>query len=493
MPADATTVVRGDPQAPLCNASRTWLHFYVYAKDAAGSGSSPAKPASPSKEEVPAQFHKQVFTDTLRMWEMTDQVVKDDESGLKAQRWDAKDRHKGHVSVCEPTVVYRGSRMVFTDIAIETKVTIYGVATLHLVLTPADGGAKTTYKGSIAGVQVAHGGREPDEQIAEFKQARWEETKLIDDTATVWVPGATDWIKAPVRVSLQSTVWAGQDGDWANNINQGLGKYSQIYQDALKFARKQVENVLSSGEYKPPRIFFTGHSLGGGLASAAAEQMHFEYSRFPKLYIRGLNYNSAGLNQRTLSPGAGLRAAPVSDYTVRDEILTTLQSRGNEMPMVVDFFRIAGKLLAPAVTNILFYQGKNPGSAGYTQFGKQGSNLPVLFPLEKQTLIASRVLAHPTDKLATKWPALAILDQALKGQTVLEVAQSLITILHDQYYEDAVAAGNSWIWDIYKYEASEAFKTLGPELADLGKIMAAATQYHLLPAVAETFAHVARA
>jgi Protein of unknown function (DUF2974) len=107
--------------------------------------------------------------------------------------------------------------------------------------------------------------------------------------------------------------------DWANNFTQGTGKQTPYYDRAMTMASRV--NQMSDGNFE-----LTGHSLGGGLASAASAVTGAQTTTF----------NSAGLHpstaQRFLSenPGLGVRAAfdtnkTVTPYQVKGEILTTLQ------------------------------------------------------------------------------------------------------------------------------------------------------------------------
>src|SRR5699024_2421952 len=79
--------------------------------------------------------------------------------------------------------------------------------------------------------------------------------------------------------------WApGERSDLDDNLGQGLGFESGQYQDAVALA-KVAEQVFGDGN-----VAFTGHSLGGGLASAAALATD----------ASGVTFNAAGLSDQTL-------------------------------------------------------------------------------------------------------------------------------------------------------------------------------------------------
>ncbi|WP_437594697.1 DUF4150 domain-containing protein [Sorangium sp. So ce1000] len=96
--------------------------------------------------------------------------------------------------------------------------------------------------------------------------------------------------------------------DWKNNLAQGLNLDSPYYRDAVR-----VGNTLGSS------VDYTGHSLGGGLGSAAATAGG----------SRGWTFNAAGLNSGTVTGYGGTeRPADITAYRVDNEVLTGLQEQG---------------------------------------------------------------------------------------------------------------------------------------------------------------------
>jgi hypothetical protein len=104
--------------------------------------------------------------------------------------------------------------------------------------------------------------------------------------------------------------------DWSHNIGQGLGIKDPQYAAALRVTR-EARNAYGD------EVVLTGHSLGGGLAAAAAMTTN----------TPAVTYNAAGVNDRTLErEDVDAQAAKeyakqglIRGYHVKNEILTHLQ------------------------------------------------------------------------------------------------------------------------------------------------------------------------
>lgn len=104
--------------------------------------------------------------------------------------------------------------------------------------------------------------------------------------------------------------------DWLNNLEQGVGLDAAQYGQAVSLAK---EAKLAFGD----NLVITGHSLGGGLASAAALATG----------SAAVTFNAAGLSDATmhrfgLDPAAARAAADAGEvrrYAVDGDILTGLQ------------------------------------------------------------------------------------------------------------------------------------------------------------------------
>ena len=104
--------------------------------------------------------------------------------------------------------------------------------------------------------------------------------------------------------------------DWMQNIANGIGQESDYYRRAIYIGNK-VRKVA-----KGLNIRFTGHSLGGGLASAASIAANSEATTF----------NAAGFAPGPSSPDAVRIARPekVKAYFVGGELLSTAQDNRME-------------------------------------------------------------------------------------------------------------------------------------------------------------------
>jgi hypothetical protein len=116
--------------------------------------------------------------------------------------------------------------------------------------------------------------------------------------------------------------------DWGQNFRQGLDRDSSYYRDAVRLG-----NTLGTS------VDYTGHSLGGGLASAAGSAAGG----------RGVTFNAAGLHRGTVgSYGGTARPADLDAYRVDGEALTGLQQPGIRAFLASPVIATAGALLAPA-------------------------------------------------------------------------------------------------------------------------------------------------
>ncbi len=109
--------------------------------------------------------------------------------------------------------------------------------------------------------------------------------------------------------------------DWRGNIQQGVGLRTDYYNRALEIGERLV---VPNGT----RVTLTGHSLGGGLASAASTASELDATTF----------NAAGLSAPTLTEARAIAGADgqidvpdISAFYVRGEILSTLQDGGDRM------------------------------------------------------------------------------------------------------------------------------------------------------------------
>ncbi len=110
--------------------------------------------------------------------------------------------------------------------------------------------------------------------------------------------------------------------DWTTNAQQAFGADSAHYRSALLIGERVGRSDLAG------QVSFTGHSLGGGLASAAAVASGRPADTF----------NAAGLHDATIARGEEIRTAngtttraDVQAWYVDGEILSAVQDGGDRV------------------------------------------------------------------------------------------------------------------------------------------------------------------
>ncbi|MBB5710890.1 lipase family protein [Sphingomonas xinjiangensis] len=122
--------------------------------------------------------------------------------------------------------------------------------------------------------------------------------------------------------------------DWRANAQQGVGLSSDHYARALLIAK-------AVARHPEAQVTITGHSLGGGLASAAALASGRDAQTF----------NAAGLSNATIRQAEAQRARSdagptprIAAFYVRGEILSAVQDGGD---------RVAGAIFGGAIGGVL--------------------------------------------------------------------------------------------------------------------------------------------
>lgn len=107
--------------------------------------------------------------------------------------------------------------------------------------------------------------------------------------------------------------------DWKNNLMQGMNKDSAYYSRAVSIGKALAKSGAD--------VDIVGHSLGGGMASAASRTSG----------LAATTFNSAGLNPLTVARYGGTPvASDIQAYRVEGEVLTAAQEKSHGlMPTAV--------------------------------------------------------------------------------------------------------------------------------------------------------------
>lgn len=114
-----------------------------------------------------------------------------------------------------------------------------------------------------------------------------------------------------VMVYEGSTPSLSHFGDWANNFQQGTTMMDAGWQYTR--AKRDAIEAVEMAERLGYKITMTGHSLGGGLATASA--LHTRQ--------KAVTFNAAGVNRNTTRTSGASRL--ITNYRVQGEFLSTLQ------------------------------------------------------------------------------------------------------------------------------------------------------------------------
>ncbi|MBL8562067.1 MAG: hypothetical protein JNN06_07275 [Gemmobacter sp.] len=337
------------------------------------------------KNHVAPELAKQ-YALNKRYWEKLWEIKKAD--GFRCAFYAPRDAaKKDRNSVCPPALVFRGSDSEPEDFAeLAASVRLNGT---YFVDVPMGGGgdisgpfavdrtfsAAAAYAGKTMAQMNASGLRKQ----SLFTRAVGRTQYSIDGPMLFNVDIDLNW-------TLDATLYYGQNGDWAVNFAQGLGRTTPQYTEAIKAGKRAAADATANWNN---RLIITGHSLGGGLASAAAIAARIVK---PELRIRCTTYNAAGLHANTARQAGGTLSTaanvPIRAVHVKDEILNSMQARSRMVPFLADLLAWGGQSMPPAVANPSASTGVSPGPMPITQntYSPKMKPLPVLFTLDRQAL-----------------------------------------------------------------------------------------------------------
>ena len=174
--------------------------------------------------------------------------------------------------------------------------------------------------------------------------------------------------------------------DWDNNLAQGLNRHSPYYDRAVGIGTK-LKDANSNAT-------ITGHSLGGGLASAASRASGLPANTF----------NAAGLHPQTVARYGGTPRIParenINAHRIEGDVLTGTQEQGIGATLVAaGLFGALGAAVKVGLASVM------PDAAGLplelpghgTPLDRHGMD-QVIEAIEAQKRVDQEVLAQATGK-----------------------------------------------------------------------------------------------
>lgn len=175
------------------------------------------------------------------------------------------------------------------------------------------------------------------------------------------IPIPADYREVVVEIGFE--LWLNRDeGDWAANVIQGIGQETSQYGRELMAA---VDDAIITARECDNQLRITGHSLGGGMASAAAI---YAKENYPDVTIYGLGYDAAGVHVNTADRlGTSLdmaSEAKVVCRAVEDEVLTSMEKPSDFVPLASSLIRFTGSSMPPPIGTYVERKGVSPGPIG---------------------------------------------------------------------------------------------------------------------------------
>ena len=275
-----------------------------------------------------------------------------------------------------------------------------------------------------------------------------------------------------------------EHGDWVTNLLQGMGKETPAYEQALAFAADCYEKQILANNDK--RVITTGHSMGGGLASAANIWLRKKYLLKGHDFY-GLTFNTAGVHSNTVAP-ASLSDGKIENIAVRDEILTTLAWYSNRIPFLGGILKMSNYqagLPKPSGSRSVI-PGVSPGPLSEGEgwnVPPKNSLLARLFPLSQQNALWRARATHNFRSVN------AISDILLNagsindfGIRLLRHIGSAYTSFSDKDREELMKlpdrAGADVMFADSIQSGKKFFANIGTELSDLCTILEMSAGYH---------------
>lgn len=224
-------------------------------------------------------------------------------------------------------------------------------------------------------------------------------------------------------------VWLNRtEGDWAANIIQGIGQSTLHYGAQLMAA---VDDAMDVADEFDGQLRITGHSLGGGLASAGAI---YAKKLDPEMKIYALAYDAAGVHPNTaanLNTSLDLASdAKIIMRAVEDEVLTSIEKPADFVPILSSLLRFTGAKIPEPIGTHFIKKGTSPGPIGNSweegtgrikyghQYAPKGRKMPNVLGIDVQDLFPKKNGENALKtfaNLAGQFAAASTVKQALEN------------------------------------------------------------------------------
>lgn len=374
-----SSVIKGDAISDFCMMHGGMLNFDIY---------------DVTENDVPDAIKPYIAINKSH-WEKHPDIQADDDDGYRCCLYLPKNRGENGVGACPPVMVYRGSDMEESDIE---KLVMGMQGSFNFLLdlpsfprVPDDIAFSESIDKSagllpsLMGMSMA---------TLKARSDLYEETMFTNvsgqEAFTVGLPFFLRDGRATLDWTLNTSLFYGLSGDWPVNFAQGLGRVPPQYTKAIRDGRLAAE--VTATEEWGYQVIFTGHSLGGGLASAGSIAAR---TLKPDLRIRATTYNAAGLHEKTANTIPALETAPsnvpIRANHIHSEILNSLQSETRIVPFLADLLAWANKQMPQAVPMPIAEQGISPGEMPILNLkvADEGRKMPKLFPVANEEMVNS--------------------------------------------------------------------------------------------------------
>ena len=381
-----TTTIKGNAISELCLQRAGMLNFDIY---------------DTTRKSLPAELQP--------FWDINKSAWKElwresDPDGYRCALYVPKARPGQDVaSLCPPVLVFRGSDVDASDFAeMGMSLQVSGNAFVDKPWPASNENIPFPPVNTTFSPSPAYNGK----TIQNMRSSGLHEEGLfagVSGTESINV-AVRFWGDAEIRINwnVSASLFYGMQGDWAVNFAQGLGRFPKQYEKSIRDGKRAAAEAVKNWN---KRLIITGHSLGGGLASAGAIAARVAY---PGLVMKGETFNAAGLHANTAIKAKGklstAGAVPIRARHVKDEILNSLQAPSKMVPFLAHLLHWSNKSMPPAVASPTPAAGVSPGPMSFAgmsvEYAKKFKALPILFTINRQTLVSNHRMTEMAEIVA---------------------------------------------------------------------------------------------